>query len=79
MSAVPIEATWPSGAIFTFLGGAHAGAALSQKLGLPEEPLQAIFVHAYHVTLLSCMFVASIGVFTSLLRGQKLGRGKREE
>ena len=66
-----------SGAIFTFLGGAHAGAALSQKLGLPEEPLKAVFVHAYHVTLLTCMIVASIGVFTSLLRGPKSGEEQK--
>ena len=58
-----------SGAIFTTLGGAQAGAALSQEWGLPAEPLQAVFTHAFHITLLTCMLVASIGVFTSLMRG----------
>ena len=60
-----------SGAIFTALGGAQAGLALSQGSPLPREPLQAVFIHAYHVTLLTCMIIASIGVFTSLLRGPK--------
>jgi EmrB/QacA subfamily drug resistance transporter len=60
-----------SGAIFTTLGGAQAGAALSQGWGLPAEPLQAVFIHAFHVTLLTCMLVASIGVLTSLMRGPR--------
>lgn len=60
-----------SGAIFTSLGGAQAGAALSQNWGLPAEPLKAIFTHAFHITLLTCMIIASIGVFTSLMRGPR--------
>jgi EmrB/QacA subfamily drug resistance transporter len=60
-----------SGAIFTSLGGARAGAALSQKWNLPTAPLEAVFTHAFHITLLTCMLVASIGVFTSLLRGPR--------
>jgi hypothetical protein len=60
-----------SGAIFTSLGGAQAGAALSQKWGLPTEPLKAVFTHAFHITLLTCMLFASIGVFTSLMRGPR--------
>jgi EmrB/QacA subfamily drug resistance transporter len=60
-----------SGAIFTSLGGAQAGAALSQKWGLPAEPLKAVFTHAFHITLLTCMIIASIGVFTSLMRGPR--------
>ena len=60
-----------SGAIFTTLGGAQAGAALTQGWGLPVEPLQAVFVHAFHITLITCMLFASIGVFTSLMRGPK--------
>jgi EmrB/QacA subfamily drug resistance transporter len=60
-----------SGAIFTSLGGAQAGAALSQKWGLPAAPLEAVFIHALHITLLTCMVIASIGVFTSLMRGPR--------
>ncbi|MGA9754369.1 MAG: DHA2 family efflux MFS transporter permease subunit [Desulfobaccales bacterium] len=60
-----------SGAIFTSLGGAQAGAALSQKWGLPANPLETVFVHAFHITLLTCMIIASIGVFTSLMRGPR--------
>jgi EmrB/QacA subfamily drug resistance transporter len=60
-----------SGAIFTSLGGARAGEALSQKWGLPAEPLKAVFTHAFHITLLTCMIFASIGVFTSLMRGPR--------
>ncbi len=59
-----------SGAIFTSLGGAQAGAALSQKWDFPTDFLEANFIHAFHVALLTCMVVASLGVFTSLLRGQ---------
>jgi EmrB/QacA subfamily drug resistance transporter len=60
-----------SGAIFVSLGGAQAGAALSQKLAGPAEPLQAVFTHAFHLALLTCMVIASIGVFTSLMRGPR--------
>ncbi len=60
-----------SGAIFTTLGGAQAGAALSQKWGLPAGNLEAVFIHAFHITLLTCMLVASIGVLTSLMRGPR--------
>ncbi len=60
-----------SGAIFTSLGGAQAGEALSQKLGLPAAQLQAVFLHAFHLAMLTCMTIASIGVFTSLMRGPR--------
>ena len=60
-----------SGAIFASLGGAQAGAALSQKLGLPAAQLQAVFIHAFRVAMLTCMTIASIGVFTSLMRGPR--------
>jgi EmrB/QacA subfamily drug resistance transporter len=60
-----------SGAIFTSMGGAQAGAALSQKWGLQTDQLEAVFIHAFHITLLTCMIIASIGVFTSLMRGPK--------
>ncbi len=60
-----------SGAIFVSLGGAQAGAALIQKLGLPAHQLQAVFLHAFHITLVTCMTFASIGVCTSVLRGPR--------
>jgi EmrB/QacA subfamily drug resistance transporter len=60
-----------SGAIFTSLGGAQAGAALSQNWGLPAEPLKAVFTHAFQASMLTCMVVASLGVFTSLMRGPR--------
>jgi EmrB/QacA subfamily drug resistance transporter len=59
-----------SGAIFTMLGGAQAGVALSQKGVIPTPYLESIFVHAFKMALLACMVVAGIGVFTSLMRGQ---------
>jgi hypothetical protein len=59
-----------SGAIFTMLGGAQAGAALSQQGVIHTPYLEGIFVHAFKMALLACMVVAGIGVFTSLLRGQ---------
>ena len=52
------------------LGGAQAGAALSQKGASPSGLLKAVFTHAFQVALLTCMPVASLGVFTSLMRGQ---------
>ena len=59
-----------SGAIFTMLGGARAGAVLSQKGAIPTGLLEPVFIHAFQVALLTCMVVASLGVFTSLMRGQ---------
>ncbi|MFZ0050631.1 MAG: DHA2 family efflux MFS transporter permease subunit [Desulfobaccales bacterium] len=60
-----------SGAIFTSLGGARAGAALGQKWGLAADQLEAVFIHAFHLAMLTCMIIASIGVFTSLMRGPR--------
>jgi EmrB/QacA subfamily drug resistance transporter len=60
-----------SGAIFTSLGGAQAGAALSQNPGLPLRSLQAVFTQAFHITILACMAIAGMGVITSLLRGPR--------
>ena len=60
-----------AGAIFTMLGGAQAGAALVQRLGLPVATLEATFLHAFRLALLTCMAIAAIGVFTSLLRGPR--------
>ena len=58
------------GAIFTSLGGARAGALLARNTAQPAAPLQNIFVHAFHVALMTCMVIASIGVFTALARGR---------
>ncbi|MEJ2093381.1 MAG: MFS transporter [Syntrophobacterales bacterium] len=60
-----------SGAIFISLGGARAGEALARNSGLPVAPLKAAFIHAFHITLLTCMVIASIGVITSLMRGPR--------
>ncbi len=59
-----------AGAIFTSMGGAQAGAVLARNTAQPAGPFQNAFVHAFHVALLTCMVIASIGVFTSLVRGQ---------
>ena len=60
-----------SGAVFTMLGGAQAGLALSHKWGGPAPTLyEDIFAHAFHMALLTSMVVASLGVLTSLMRGQ---------
>jgi len=59
-----------AGAIFTSLGGAKAGALLAQGTAHPAAPLQNVFVHAFHVAMLTSMVIASAGVFTSLARGQ---------
>ncbi|MGB8991900.1 MAG: MFS transporter [Desulfobaccales bacterium] len=60
-----------TGAIFTSLGGAQAGAMLVQKGTLSVGSLEDTFVHAFHLALLTCMIIASIGVFTSLMRGPR--------
>jgi EmrB/QacA subfamily drug resistance transporter len=60
-----------TGAIFTSLGGAQAGAKLVQKGALSAGSLEDTFVHAFHFALLTCMIIASIGVFTSLMRGPR--------
>jgi len=59
-----------AGAIFTSLGGAKAGALLIQDMAHPAPCLQNTFVKAFHAALLTSMVIASIGVFTSLARGQ---------
>lgn len=60
-----------TGAIFISLGGARAGAMLVQKGALSVGSLEDTFVHAFHLALLTCMIIASIGVFTSLMRGPR--------
>jgi MFS family permease len=62
-----------AGAIFTSLGGAQAGAALIQKWGLPAGHLKAVFLQAFHLALLSCAVIATLGVFPSLMRGPRRG------
>jgi hypothetical protein len=61
-----------AGAIFTSLGGAKAGAILHRQgiTAAAAGQLQDTFIHAFHVALLTCMIIATVGVFTSLMRGQ---------
>jgi EmrB/QacA subfamily drug resistance transporter len=58
-----------AGAIFTSLGGAAAGAALSHSGAGAVGLLQHTFTHAFRIALLTCMVIASVGVLTSLVRG----------
>ena len=58
-----------TGAIFTSLGGAEAGAILSQMGALASGSVQETFIQAFHFALLTCMIIAAMGVFTSLSRG----------
>jgi EmrB/QacA subfamily drug resistance transporter len=59
-----------SGAIFTSLGGARAGALLIGAHAQDARALEGTFVHAFHTAMLVCMAIASVGVFTSLMRGE---------
>ncbi|HTI15677.1 MAG TPA: MFS transporter [Dictyobacter sp.] len=64
-----------SGAIFTGLGGALAGALLvSGKPHGQVVALQQTFVHSFHVAFLVCAAIAVIGVFASLIRGKEAPR-----
>ncbi|MGO8942154.1 MAG: MFS transporter [Syntrophobacteraceae bacterium] len=58
-----------AGAIFTSLGGAHAGVILTQTG--PSASAASVFTNAFHFAMLTCMSIAAIGAFTSLLRGGK--------
>ncbi len=58
-----------AGAIFTSLNGSQAGAMLRHKGTLVIGTLEDTFIHAFHMALFICMIIATIGVFTSLLRG----------
>ncbi len=60
-----------AGAIFTSLGGAKAGATLTRNGAHDAVALQNTFVHAFQIAILTSMIIASIGIFTSLARGQK--------
>ncbi len=59
-----------SGAIFTSLGGADAGATLVHNAAASLGPLKATFLHAFHAAMMTCMVIAAAGVFTSLVRGR---------
>ncbi len=58
-----------AGAIFTSLGGARAGNILSQAG--PSASAAATFTHAFQIAMLACMSIAAMGVFTSLMRGDR--------
>ena len=61
------------------MGGPQAGVALSRGAEVQTDHLKAVFVQAYHITLLVCMLVAGIGVLTSLMRGPKSGPGETDD
>jgi MFS family permease len=62
-----------TGAVFTSLGGAVAGAALSAGRGTlsleQTRSLQQTFVTGLHAAFVVCAVIASLGVVTALLRG----------
>lgn len=61
-----------AGAVFVSLGAAQAGQALTHTSNLPQAailPLQTTFLTGFHAALFVCMCIASVGVFTSLVRG----------
>lgn len=67
-----------AGAIFTSLGGAVAGAILRSLP--PTAPLHVViaqentFTSALHTTFIVCAVIATIGIFTSLVRGKEQGK-----
>lgn len=67
-----------AGAIFTSLGGAVAGAILRSLP--PTAPLHVViaqentFTSAFHTTFIVCAVIATIGIFTSLVRGKEQGK-----
>lgn len=61
-----------AGAIFAGLGGAAAGSALATSQSAAQvSVLQQTFVHAFHITFLTCAAIAAVGIFTSLTRGKE--------
>ena len=58
-----------AGAIFVSLGGSAAGLAIQQHSG-NLSALQQTFTTSFQTALLVCAFIAAIGVFTSLVRGE---------
>ncbi len=60
-----------AGAIFAGFGGSIAGAVLAANQGGARiVALQQTFVNSFHITFLVCAFIAAIGIFASLTRGQ---------
>ena len=59
-----------SGAVFAMFGGTQAGMALLKHAGAHAGHVEATFVQAFGMAMLTCMAVASLGVLTSLMRGQ---------
>jgi hypothetical protein len=43
---------------------------LSEEISVIVGPVEGTFLHAFHMALLACMIIATIGVFTSLMPGQ---------
>jgi MFS family permease len=66
-----------AGAVFTSLGGAAAGAALTvgrQTLSVEQaQALQQTFVTGLHAAFVVCALLAALGVVTALLRGAEGG------
>jgi EmrB/QacA subfamily drug resistance transporter len=63
-----------SGAVFGGLGGAQAGRALLQHQAHDPAQILALqnqFISAFRITFLTCAAVATVGVFTSLIRGRE--------
>jgi EmrB/QacA subfamily drug resistance transporter len=66
-----------AGAVFGGLGASQAGQTLATASNLSLNQitsLQTTFLSGFHAALLVCMSVASIGVFTSLVRGKEASR-----
>jgi EmrB/QacA subfamily drug resistance transporter len=70
-----------SGAIFTSLGGAVAGAILAQGgQHLPPAQLanlQTTFTTSFHAAFIVCAVIAALGIFTSLVRGKEQRTGSK--
>jgi MFS family permease len=63
-----------AGAVFASLGAAQAGRILAANQPLSSAQLanlQATFLSGFHTALLVCMCIASVGVITSLVRGNQ--------
>jgi MFS family permease len=70
-----------AGSIFAALGGATAGLLLSgnsTNLSPAQmSTLQHTFTMSFQTTFIVCACIAAIGVFTSLVRGKEVPRGKK--
>lgn len=61
-----------AGAIFTGLGGAAAGLALTMHPhGANTAALQQTFVDSFHTAFIVCACIAALGIITSLTRGKE--------